>query len=53
METADELNKKFEQKLDELEKRVIIKEKENVSGKKTTFSFNCNLHNHWLNHRIK
>ena len=35
MDTADELNKMLEQKLDEMEKRIIM-DKEKVLGKKTT-----------------
>ena len=42
MDTAEELKKMLEQKLDDLEK-MIIKDKEKVLGKKTIISFNCKL----------
>ena len=43
MDTADSLNKMLEQKLDEVEKRIIKDNKKQELGKKTTISFNCNL----------
>ena len=46
MDTADSLNKKLEDKLDQIEKELLIKytnDIENVLSKKTTTSINWNV----------